>query len=232
MKIHRPLRYAVASLLLGCGGNITHAPPAFDLKVSNPFSAGQIKRYQAGEYLYGFTTGPDAIKAKYRLSRQYGNWKTKPESTNQEHVWCIEVSLRNPSKIKRAYESATDGYNAGLDEDYSYMFARFQRHTFSWGKGVSYFTQSTQDSGRYVPHNGHLTYEVWGFTNDANHVVHASFGVTHPSLETWGPNVREAATMETLKSDKDYKLIEECDQDNFSPSLTEIQTLIDSLRLK
>jgi hypothetical protein len=232
MKIHRPLLYVLASHFLGCVGSINHTPPAFTLRVSEPFSAQLPKHYKAGEYLYGITMGPGAIKAKYPQSRQSGEWKSNPKSKYSEHGWSITVSLRNPSLIQKAYDSAIDGYAAKLDEDYAYMFARFQRHTFSWGKGISYFTQSTQDTGIYVPHNGHLTYEVWGVTNDTNHVVHASFAVTHPALETWGANVREAETIETLKSDKDYKLIEECDKDTFSPSLTEIQTLIDSLRLR
>jgi hypothetical protein len=83
-----------------------------------------------------------------------------------------------------------------------------------------------------VPHNGHLTYEVSGLTNDLKHFVHARCTVTHPSLASWGPEVREVPSMNDLKVDRDYKLIESCSPADFSPPLTELDKLIGSIQLK
>ena len=112
------------------------------------------------------------------------------------------------------------------------MFARFERKHFRWGDAVSFLSQFTQDTGVYVPHNGHLTYEVWGFTRDHRFTVVASVNVSHRKLAGWvakTPQLRDARSLDALKKDKDYKRVERCSPNEFLPSLTAFDQMLDSL---
>ena len=106
------------------------------------------------------------------------------------------------------------------------MFARFERKRFTWGDAVSFFSQSTQEAGLYVPNNGYLTYEVWGTTRDRKYTVVASVGVRHPKLAEWG---RDARSLRAHKRDQDYKLVERCSPDEFEPALTAFHKMLDTL---
>lgn len=139
-----------------------------------------------------------------------------------------------------AYGNAADGYQANLNEcpeflnwgDTSYLFSRFERKHFRWGDAVSFLSQSTQDSALYVPHNGHLAYEDWGVTYDHRFTVVARVSVAHPKLAGWiakEPELRDARSIEALKRDRDYILVETCRPDEFEPSLTAFDQVIDSL---
>jgi hypothetical protein len=156
------------------------------------------------------------------------------------HSWTIRVYRTASPKILAAYARAKNAYDADLSEARDYLnynegpygFARFERRKFRWGKGLSMLTLSAQD-GIYAPNNGHLTYEVWGITRDGRHTVIASAEVTHPNLPDWGdPKVRDAETIDALKKDNDYKLIEACSSNQFQPSLTAVDRLIGSLKLE
>src|SRR5205814_1524563 len=134
------------------------------------------------------------------------------------HGWKVDVFARYSQKVAAACAAAKDGYEVDLNiepeffglNERSYMFARFEHKRFTWGDAVSFFSQFTQDTGVYVPHNGHLTYEVWGVTPDHKYTVVASMGVSHPKLANWGAGVRDARSIERLKRDRDYKRVESC----------------------
>ena len=81
------------------------------------------------------------------------------------------------------------------------MFARFHHKRCTWGTAVSFLSQATQDSPPhfYVPHNGHLEYEVWGVTSDKRFTVVASISVSHPKLADWGDErLRDTRTITEL----------------------------------
>lgn len=85
-----------------------------------------------------------------------------------------------------------------------------------------------------MPHNGHLEYEVWGVTADQKYSVVASASVSHPKLADWdgeGP-LRVAPSLKALKQDRDYKLIEKCRPEEFTPSLTAFDQMLDSLTIR
>ena len=214
--------------ITGCATTPSAGPPAFTLAIPAPFNHSvELKRYNIGDDLWAGPPQPD--KAKFPITKYAGAWG--------KQKWSIEVSLAPPTKVQQirtACSDAIDGYDAGhrVDEDGSYMFARFEHKDFRWGKAFSYLTQFTQDTSVYVPHNGHLTYEVWGITQNSSHVVHATFELTHRKLGTWGPEVRVVDSIEALKKDRDYTLIESCSSSSFAPSLAEINTLLNSLEIR
>lgn len=214
--------------MTGCATTSSSQPPSFTLAIPTPFNHSvDLKRYNIGDDLWAGPPQPD--KAKYPITKYVGAWG--------KQKWSVEVSLAPTARvqqIRKACSEATDGYDAGhrVDEDGSYMFARFEHKDFRWGMAFSYLTQFTQDTSAYVPHNGHLTYEVWGITQNGNHVVHAIFELTHPKLGTWGPEVRVADSIEALKKDRDYTLIESCSASAFGPCLTEIDSLLNYLEIE
>lgn len=214
------------ALIAGCASQ----PPAFTLATSGAFDHSvEVKRYNIGDPLWVGPPEPD--KATYPKTKWSGQW-----GNGTEHEWTVEArgaSAEKAQKIRDAYATATDDDDAGrrLDEYGSYMFARFGRRDFRWGKAVFYLTQFSGDTSMYVPHNGHLTYEVWGVTRGGE-VVYATFELTHPKLGTWGPEVRTVDSIDALKKDHYYRLVETCPPDAFKPGLAEIDAFLDSLEVK
>jgi len=194
-----------------------------------------------------YRTGQDLLHdATYHLITvapltEYHGWFGS-RSADQAHIhgWKVDVFARYSPKVAAALVAAKDGYEADLNvepeffaaDDRSYMFARFERKHFKWGDALSFFSQGTQDAGVYVPHNGHLTYEVWGVTRDHRYTVVASIGVRHPKLADWGPDVRDARSIAALKRDRDYKRIERCGAREFEPSLVAFDRMLDTLVMR
>jgi hypothetical protein len=206
--------------------------PDIDLQISNAFNH-TLRRteFKTGDFI--LNSPPYIIKAKVPTARIQGEWgNPTPAKYPFDHRWRIEVESTDAKSTADAIAKATSGYDAGVDRDGSYMFARFERKQFKSGKAISYFSQFSQDPGGYVPHNGHLTYEVWGTTADNRHIVHLRCSVTHRKLEEWGPNVRETRSMDELHADKDYKLAETCVASDFEPVLSELDRLLDTLVIK
>lgn len=186
------------------------------------------------------------VSPPYRLTTVasltvYRGWfGDKNADQDHNHGWKIAAYAVANQKVITAYANAKDGYKANLNEcpeflnchDTSYMFARFERKHFRWGDAVSFLSQSTQDSALYVPHNGHLRYEVWGVTYDHLFTIVANVAVSHPKLAGWiakEPELRDASSLEALKKDRDHILVETCRPDEFQPSLTAFDQVIDSL---
>jgi hypothetical protein len=171
---------------------------------------------------------------------EYHGWVgSRPGRQGDIHGWAIHVYARFDPKVDAACATAKSGFEADLNEgpqflsggDRSYMFARFEHHEFRWGRGVSFLSQFAPDA-IYAPNNGHLQYEVWGVTPDRRYTIVASISVRHPNLTEWGPGVRDLDSIEALKDDPDYKLIERCSPDDFMPSLTAFDRLVDSIRIR
>lgn len=234
--IKRLIFISVAVFVAGCTTLSFQSPPAFTLRIPPTFDhAVKLRQFKVGDYL--LNSPPYVKRAAYPIAQYFGGWGPEKDSERREHAWSIEVSLPPAArlqKIVQAQAKAADGYDAGniVDETGSYMFARFGRKEFRWGKAFVYLTQFTQDSSAYVPHNGHLTYEVWGVATDGRHVVHANFLVTHSQLASWGAEVRDAASIEAMKKDPDYMLVESCPADDFDPSLAAIDKMMNSLQIK
>ena len=120
---------------------------------------------------------------------------TSPDQVDM-HARKVDVFARYSLKVAAACADARNGYDADLNiepeffgvDERSYMFARVQHKRFKWGTAVSFLSQATQDNPPhyYVPHNGHLQYEVWGVTLDKRFTVVASVSVSHPKFADWG----------------------------------------------
>jgi hypothetical protein len=205
------------------------------------------KRFATEVTVEHYRTGQDLLHdATYHLITtapltEYHGW-FGPRAADQAHIhgWKVDVFARYSPKVADGIATAKDGYQADLNiepeffgvDERSYMFARFKRKHFRWGDAVSFFSQFTQDTGIYVPHNGHLTYEIWGVTRDHKYTVVASVGVRHPKLANWGPDVRDARSLQALKRDRDYKLVERCAPDEFEPALTGFDQMLDTLVIR
>jgi len=241
------LRYAhftwiVLTLLwnAGCSTSalLSHSPD-INLEVPAAFGTGVTRKsYPKGEDLLH-----DEIDRLITVApmSEYHGWcgsKTAPQAG--EHSWSVRVYARFSPRAAAAYTSARDGFQADLNEEpeflgstnRSYMYARFERKQFPWGNAVSFFSQFTQDTAIYVPHNGHLTYEIWGVTPDHKYTVIARLSVSHPKLADWGPKVRDAGSIAALKQDRDFKLVEACSSAEFKPSLTLFDHMVASLRIQ
>ena len=235
----------IAAVVLVGASAVTAAdtPPKISLSIPEPFnvriSTRQFRKEQVilAEPAYARMT---ALASFMEYSGCFGDPKADQDHF---HGWNVAVYRALSQKTVAAYTSARDGYEANLTEcpeflgcgDTSYMFARFERKHFQWGDAVSFLSQFTQDTGVYVPHNGHLTYEVWGFTRDHRFTVVARVSVSHPKLAGWvakTPELRDARSLEALKKDKDYKRVERCSPNEFEPSLTTFDQMLDSLVIR
>jgi hypothetical protein len=71
-----------------------------------------------------------------------------------------------------------------------------------------------------------------GLTRDHKHTVVASVAVSHPKLADWGSDVRDVRSIAALKRDGDYERVEKCGADEFEPSLTAFDKILDSLVIR
>ena len=219
------------------------SPPDITLNIPASFGTSvTVKSYRKGDDILN---SPPFHLITAASMTQYHGW-FGPRTADQAHIhgWTVRVYATLNPKVIAAYTNARNGFEADLNEEpeflgldeRSHVFARFKPKHFRWGNAVSFLStgyQDTPDGGRfYVPDNGHLRYEVWGVTRDRQYTVVASVGVRHSKLADWGPEVREVENMKALKQDRDYKLIEKCRPEQFEPSLTAFDQLVDSLRLR
>lgn len=157
----------------------------------------------------------------------------------KERWWNIEIHSAASEKTRKAIESTGDGYTADLGRAINAsarIYPRFERKKFKWGNAVSFFVQYQNDNTNYVPNNGMLTYEVHGLTPDGRY-IRACFGVTHPDLMEFGPEVRDdrdgdpADPSSVMRRDPHYRLVEEAQPGAFQPSLAEIDAFLNTLHI-
>jgi hypothetical protein len=233
-------RSAIAAVVFAVVASALAADtPDVSLSVPQPFATEvTVKHYRTGQDLLH-----DAIYNLITvapLTEYHGWFGSRNADQAHLHGWKVDVFARYSPKVAAALAAAKDGYEADLNiepeffgvNEVSSMFARFERKHFRWGDAVSFFSQSTQDTGVYVPHNGHLTYEVWGVTRDHGYTIVASVGVRHPKLGDRGPGVRDARSIAALKRDRDYKRVEKCRANEFEPSLTAFDRMLDTLIIR
>ena len=206
-------------------------PPEFATEVT-------VKHYRKGQDLLHDPTFHLTTVAP--LTEYHGWFGSQRVRQADIHAWTVYVFAHYSPKVAAACAAAKDGYEADLSiepeffdlNERAYMFARFERKRFGWGSAVSFLSQTVQDVALYVPHNGHLEYEVWGFTPDRKFTVVAKVSVSHPKLGGWGPKVRVASSMDALKRDRDYKLVERCSPEQFEPSLTAFDRMLKTLLIR
>jgi hypothetical protein len=232
-------RSGMAAVVCALASASAEDAPQVSLSVPAPFATEvTVKHYRKGQNLLHDPTFHLITVAP--LTQYHGWFGPRVAHQANMHGWNVDVFARYSPKVAAACATARDGYEADLSiepeffgvDERSYMFARFEHKHFSWGDAVSFLSQSTQDSAVYVPHNGHLTYEVWGLTRDHKYTVVASVTVSHHKLEDWGPDVRDAPSIAALKRDRDYKRVEKCGADEFEPSLTAFDRMLDALVIR
>ena len=225
---NRVIFYGLILLLAGCSTTTQQSPPSFKLSAAAG-SSNKAKSWKTGEYI---------------LPPPYYNLKARYPTTTLSGTWdgisgTVTVTSAPPSRIHdiSAACNASDGYAAAnsigqTDDGFSnYMYARFERKSYPWGKAISFLTSSTQNR-EYSPSNDSLRYEVWGVTQDDRHVVHAVFNTTHAKLPSDSLRAREVTSTNALKNDPDYVLIERSPPQDFQPSLTSIDNIVGSLKME
>ena len=229
----------ITVLLIGAAAaGASEAPPKFALSIPDAFNVKvSTSHFRKGEVIRAEPEYARLI-ALTSFSEYFGYFGDPNADQAHSHRWNLAVYRGENQNTLSACRHAKDGYQADLNEcteflgcgDVSYMFARFERKHFRWGDAVSFLSQFTQDAAYYVPHNGHLTYEVWGITRDHRFTVVARVPVTHAKLAGWAkPDLRDARSLDELKKDRDYKRVERCNPNEFQPSLTAFDQLLDSL---
>jgi len=213
--------------------------PQVTLSVRPPFATEvTVKHYRKGQDLLHDATYHLIPVAP--LTEYHGWFGPRRVRQADMHAWVVDAFAQYSPKVAAACTAAKDGYKADLNiepeffgiDQRAYMFARFQHKRFSWGSAVSFLSQAVQEPALYVPHNGHLEYEVWGVTADKKFTVVAKLSVSHPKLGAWGEQVRIAPSMVALKRDRDYKLVERCSAEEFQPSLTASDRMLDTLVIR
>ena len=240
---------SMALLLASCAQT-----PSFDLRLPAQAS-GPIKResFPQGKSLWKENhgnAGPPAPLAERPMSAISGQWNDPAFARYagggygagaQRRDWTVRVEAGISPKVQRALSSARDGYEADLGEvtyASARIYPRFIRKRFPWGNAVSFLVQYQNDNTNFVPNNGMLCYEVHGITDDHRYTVWARFGVTHPRLKEFGPGVRDhrpTAQDRTwpdprMTKDPDYVLVERCAEEEFQPSLRDIDALLNTVK--
>lgn len=215
-------------------------PPKFKLTATPPFDAAvSAKSYGPGQVT--FSSPPYRFITTAAMTEHDGRG-SRVGKHPRVHGWNVRVYSILSKKVAVAVTSAKDGYSLRLTEgpgvetpeEGSYMVARLRRKQFSWGHAVSFLSQFTQDMYLPAPNNTRLTYNVWGVTADRKYTVVAYVFVSHPKLpdeESDRQTLRDFRTIETLKRDPDYKLIERCKPEEFEPSLKAFDEMLDSLTI-
>lgn len=249
-QISPPIKYrSIISIAMAAFAAIAGAaeqpsldPPKFELAVRPPFSTSdRVERYRAGDVTHD--DGIFRFITTAAVTTRYGGFGPRAEKQSDSHGWSVAVYATFSKKVAAAYASTKNGYQLGMTEGLqletsdwgSYMVARLRRKQFSWGHGVTFLSQFSQDTLLAAPHNGRLKYEVWGVTADRKYTVTAWISVSHPKLpdsEDDPESVRDVRTIEALKRDPDYKRIERCKPEEFTPSLTAFDEMLDSLKIR
>lgn len=243
MKInHRPF-VVVALVCQSCSTGSTVLLDTAHFPVANV----DTKIFKKGQ-----PTSEDSIfpsEAAQDFTRITGHWKPKGATAYTEagtyygsakdRWWSIELFPEPSERTRKVIETASDGYKADLGSmtnASARIYPRFERKRFKWGEAVSFFVQYQNDNTHYVPNNGMLTYAVHGLARDGLYVK-ASFGVTHPGLVEFGPEVRAyrdgdpADPGSAMRRDPHYRLVESAPPGSFVPSLTEIDAFLDTLKI-
>jgi hypothetical protein len=238
MKLrHSPLPFALWLIIILLGplprvatADWTDQCPRFQFNPPDSFKDGMKFTFAA--------PGVPGPKADSFTSISSGFWRGPNGQSRQP--WSIAVSRKVDPNIVAAY-TAADAYAVDLAKSDSggatpYLYARFQKFSFSWGNAVGYFVQTTSDASWREPNNAQLVYEIRGVTSDQQYTVVAKFSVTHPQLPLGNSSLLDAqGDVRKLSSFNSYKLLSKSAAESFQPSLADIQELVSSvsvLRLK
>lgn len=211
-----------AAIFTGCSS--IHSPPNVALTVP-PAGVVERRTFHRGDPLTDGLPYRDFLKARVPMTRL------------SSKGWFIEVERGTSPQVLKAVNTAKDGYDAALGwriASSPILYARFARKTFRWGKAVSFLVQYQCDGGLEVPNNERLTYEIHGIMRDNQFTVRAAFHLTNPLLPNSRPKIYHDDPEKAdsgMRRDPNYILVEQCSDQAFSPSITEIDAIIDGLKV-
>jgi len=226
--------FVTGILLAACAG--PQSPPRFALKVPELFQQKmEREKFRQGEALGNEATMqmfPD-----FRAERPQTRWRIKWAAGDPEG-WLLIVERGAVPKVERAL-TAKDGYEADLARGLTSsarIYPRFRHKKFAWGEAVSFLTQYQADRITSAPNNDMLTYEVYGITSDRAFTVQAGFKISHPGLRA-ARYAREYPGGDfppnsPMRRDPDYRLVENCPDAQFSPSIREIDEMLNRLEIR
>lgn len=181
---------------------------------------------------------PPIFAAEYPAMVFTGWWGLKEREWPHGNHFRVEVVRLDCQTIAKQIDEL-DGRNGsylsfGSRLNRISVYGRFARRTFSWGPGVSFTSQRTQD-GPESPDIGHMLYEVWGCTHDKKHLVHLSVSLTHPTWPEWtDAKIRSYKNMPQSVIDRDPDVIRlrSLPSNSFVPSLDAVDRLADTIKLR
>ena len=236
-KLRLPRFLIVGLIVTSCSSTSSVNHPVASLEVPADFQARfERHHFQKDDAVTG---RGDPFTASVPVTQYDGNWGPITSDPDKSHKWSIDVYAGLSSQILLVCAQAKDGYDAPFDESQDlfspwppelhktmlvgYLCARFEHKHFRWGEAVSLLSQNVDDAHPPGFMNGPLRYKIWGVSKDHHFTVAASFAVTHPRLEG------SETAPEDITKDPGYILIQSCAADEFQPSLTVIDHMIDSL---
>ena len=144
------LSVALLSLLSGC----SNAPRCSIASAGFPVSSVETHKFKKGDPTHGIEAVRYGGIAYDDFTRLFGKWMDptfeKYDLTGRYYGaeayrhWNIEVHSSAPERVRRAIETAKDGYEAALGwipDASARIYPRFERKQFSWGVAVSFFVQ-------------------------------------------------------------------------------------------
>ncbi len=163
------------------------SPPDITLNIPASFGTSvTVKSYRKGDDI--LNSPPFHLITSAPMTEYHGWFGPRTADPLHDYPWSVRVYAALRKKVIAAYETASDGFEADLNEAKQFFgwdqvatfdtFARFTRKHFRWGHAVSFLHSEYQDGpdggAKYVPDNDHLTYEVWGVTREQQYIVVAS----------------------------------------------------------
>jgi hypothetical protein len=154
--------------------------------------------------------------------------------------WQITVRHQNSRakarRILRSMRSVEQAKSGKLTEQIhsqAYLFSRFEKKRFRWGKAVSYLVQLTESGIYYEPNSEDLLYEVHGVTDDYRFSIDAAFSLGHTGLPAERSSAKNQKDRpEELEHLDTYRLITEAKPETFEPSLFSIDDMLDTLQIE
>jgi hypothetical protein len=156
--------------------------------------------------------------------------------------WIISVNKGDYSEFASRYLTPTTPTQENLNrfsEYYSYDFnLKLKKKTYKWGEAITFVSKYLGDSvSNDLVNNNMIHYEVYGITKDAKHYVYAYFEIIHPKLnQKWMqlPYVEDRKKYSKkwdhfFENHASYKLVKNCDPEEFIPKFSEIDQLMNSL---
>ena len=156
----------------------------------------------------------------------------EPAGTPMTILTIADNNLQGFIRVRKARHGRDEEFVPRVVNAGAYLVARKAAKHYRWGDAQSCLAQFTNEAYGYAPNSGDLTYQSAGMTADRKYSIFCSFAVGHPRLPTSAKaQIYKGQDLDRLASHPDVELIERAPSEEFRPSLTRIDDMIDRLTI-